>query len=526
MNNEEKVENKNIKKIRSAKKSSLQKKEYNYSQVVEIYDSIIKCSVVHNVSIYDTIYDENENCVGYVDKISDIYIEVVSTISTEKFFIGQKLLMNSETISLFLYENLFNVVIDVFGNVLMSKNELDKNNKRIRLAIKESAPGIETRKTLNEQLLTGINAIDFLYPIGHGQRMLLVGDRKSYKTNTIVEIIKNEYYNSSIIKNHQPTLFIYVSVGQTKSKLVRFISNIFENTETEVIILAATSSSTLGEQILAPDAAMSIANHYALNNYKVCVFIDDLSKQAISIRENALIAKRLPGRESYPSNIFYAHSSLLERALNYQSAGSICCIPVIECLDGDVTGYVSTNLISITDGQIFNDKNLMNQLLVPPVSTELSVSRTGSSVQSNAFKSCSGKYKKTLAIYNKNLDFYLMYKESCDEQVKVKIKNGLFLKTFIYNLLGIKMHFINQIICLAILDNGELILSKYSLKEIEENKHHEILMQLFSNIYQQITENSKIVNKISINNTPQHVLEIIGNITKTNIEQILEKTFA
>ena len=499
------------------------KQKYTYANIVEILDSIIRCSVLENVSIYNSVYSKNNKLIGYVNKVDDIYIEIITIIYSDIFKIGEQIYISQEPISIEFPKDIFNIVLDTFGKLIISNEKISiKNITNIKLPIKLKAPNITSRQVLNEQCITGINVIDLLYPIGHGQRMLLIGDKKTYKTSTVMEIIKNEHYNSLLLKNHKETIFIYVSTGQKKNDFISFINKVFDTTDVKIIAITATSSSPLGTQILAPDAAMSIADYYAKNNYRICVIIDDLLKQAIAIREQALLAHKLPGRESYPSDIFYAHSSLLERALNYVNNGSITCIPIIECIDNDLTGYIPTNLVSITDGQIFNSKYLMNNLLIPPISTELSVSRTGLSVQSPIFKKIGSFCKKTIAIYNKTLDFYLMYKDSCDNHIKQKIKNGLFINTILYNQMEINMHFINQIICTSLITNMKKILDIITLNNLENNNHYQLIKDIIYKAYQIIINDKKLIEKISIDKITDTTIQTIDNIVLINIDEELK----
>ena len=299
-------------------------------------------------------------------------------------------------------------VVDALGNPIDGKGPL-KNVKRSRVETK--APGIMPRQSVHEPMQTGLKAIDSLIPIGRGQRELIIGDRQTGKTAIAIDAFLNQKsVNESAGKDDSKKLFcIYVAVGQKRSTVAQIVKTLEENGALNYsIIVAATASDPAPMQFLAPYAAASMGEYFRDNGMHAVIVYDDLSKQAVAYRQMSLLLRRPPGREAYPGDVFYLHSRLLERAakLNKDNgSGSLTALPIIETQGGDVSAFIPTNVISITDGQIFLETELFYKGVRPAVNVGLSVSRVGSSAQIKAMKQVAGTIKLDLAQYREMAAF-------------------------------------------------------------------------------------------------------------------------
>jgi F-type H+-transporting ATPase subunit alpha len=299
-------------------------------------------------------------------------------------------------------------VVDGLGNPLDGKGPIDAAERRIA---DSKAPGIIPRKSVHEPMATGLKAVDAMIPIGRGQRELIIGDRQTGKTAVALDSILNQkVYNDAAGDDDSKKLFcIYVAVGQKRSTVAQLVKKLEETGAIEYsIVVAATASDPAPMQFLAPYAATAMAEYFRDNGKHALIIYDDLSKQAVSYRQMSLLLRRPPGREAYPGDVFYLHSRLLERSAKLNDdhgAGSLTALPIIETQGGDVSAFIPTNVISITDGQIFLETELFYQGIRPAVNTGLSVSRVGSSAQTNAMKSVAGPIKLSLAQYREMAAF-------------------------------------------------------------------------------------------------------------------------
>jgi len=299
-------------------------------------------------------------------------------------------------------------VVDGLGNPIDGKGPI-KTTARGVADVK--APGIMPRKSVHEPMATGIKSVDALIPVGRGQRELIIGDRQTGKTAVALDAILNQKaYNDAAGEDESKKLYcIYVAIGQKRSTVAQLVKKLEETGAIEYsIIVAATASEPAPMQFLAPYAATAMAEHFRDNGRHALIIYDDLSKQAVSYRQMSLLLRRPPGREAYPGDVFYLHSRLLERSCKLNEAngsGSLTALPIIETQGGDVSAFIPTNVISITDGQIFLETDLFNQGIRPAVNTGLSVSRVGSSAQTNAMKSVAGSIKLELAQYREMAAF-------------------------------------------------------------------------------------------------------------------------
>ena len=297
-------------------------------------------------------------------------------------------------------------VVDGLGNPIDGKGPI-KADSRKQVDVK--APGILPRKSVHEPMATGLKAVDSLIPIGRGQRELIIGDRQTGKTAIILDTFLNQKSINDTDNESQKLYCVYVAVGQKRSTVAQFVKVLEERGALEYsIVVAATASDPAPMQYLAPFTGCTMGEYFRDNGMHAVIAYDDLSKQAVAYRQMSLLLRRPPGREAYPGDVFYLHSRLLERAAKLNEdhkAGSLTALPVIETQANDVSAYIPTNVISITDGQIFLETDLFYQGIRPAVNVGLSVSRVGSSAQTKAMKQVAGKIKGELAQYREMAAF-------------------------------------------------------------------------------------------------------------------------
>jgi len=297
-------------------------------------------------------------------------------------------------------------VVDGLGNPIDGKGPLSAKSKK-RVEVK--APGIIPRQSVNEPMQTGLKSIDSLIPIGRGQRELIIGDRQTGKTAVAIDAIINQKKINDSSDEKKKLYCVYVAIGQKRSTVAQITKTLEEAGALKyTTIVAATASDSAPLQFLAPYTGCTIGEYFRDNGMHALIVYDDLSKQAVAYRQMSLLLRRPPGREAYPGDVFYLHSRLLERAakLNEKSGGgSLTALPIIETQAGDVSAYIPTNVISITDGQIFLETELFNQGIRPAVNVGLSVSRVGSAAQTKAMKKVAGSIKLELAQYREMAAF-------------------------------------------------------------------------------------------------------------------------
>ena len=299
-------------------------------------------------------------------------------------------------------------VVDGLGNPIDGKGPIEASERRVADV---KAPGIIPRKSVHEPMATGLKSVDAMIPIGRGQRELIIGDRQTGKTAVALDTILNQKsYNEAAGDDESKKLYcIYVAIGQKRSTVAQLVKKLEESGAIDYsIVVAATASDPAPMQFLAPYAATAMAEFFRDNGRHALIIYDDLSKQAVAYRQMSLLLRRPPGREAYPGDVFYLHSRLLERSAKLNDDmgnGSLTALPIIETQGGDVSAFIPTNVISITDGQIFLETELFFQGIRPAVNTGLSVSRVGSSAQTNAMKSVAGSIKLELAQYREMAAF-------------------------------------------------------------------------------------------------------------------------
>jgi len=309
-------------------------------------------------------------------------------------------------------------VVDPLGNPLDNKGPV---KTRRTSPIEQPAPGVLDRKSVHEPLMTGLMAIDAMVPIGRGQRELIIGDRQTGKTAVAVDTMINQHKQGTGVIN------IYVAVGQKLSKVARLAERLKrEGVMDQTIIVATSASDPASLQYLAPYAGTAMGEYFRDNSQHALIIYDDLSKHATAYRQMSLLLRRPPGREAYPGDVFYLHSRLLERSAklsDVKGGGSLTALPIIETQAGDISAYIPTNVISITDGQIFMETSLFYQGIRPAISVGLSVSRVGGSAQTKAVKSVAGNLRLSLAQF-RELAAFSQFSTDLDEETKQRIERG------------------------------------------------------------------------------------------------------
>ena len=320
-------------------------------------------------------------------------------------------------------------VVDALGRPIDGKGDIAAE---ANYPVEKIAPGIIKRKSVSQPVQTGIMAVDAMIPIGRGQRELVIGDRQTGKTAVCIDtIINNARVNREGLESgdpdFRPLYSIYVAIGQKRANVAKVIQNLEENDALEhTIVVAATASDSATNQFLAPFAGASMGEWFMDNNMDALIVYDDLSKHAVAYRQVSLVLKRPSGREAYPGDVFYLHSRLLERSARLSDnagGGSLTALPIIETQAGDVSAYIPTNVISITDGQIFLETDLFYQGVRPAISVGLSVSRVGSAAQIKAMKQVSGTIKLDLAQF-RELAAFAQFGSDLDDATKAKLERG------------------------------------------------------------------------------------------------------
>ena len=315
-------------------------------------------------------------------------------------------------------------VVDGLGNPIDGKGPIQAEK---RMRVEQKAPGIIPRKSVHEPVQTGLKAIDALVPVGRGQRELIIGDRQTGKSAVAIDTFINQKHANAGDDESKKLYCIYVAIGQKRSTVAQIVRQLEENGAMEYsIVVAATASEPAPLQYLAPYTGVTMGEYFRDNGMHAVIVYDDLSKQAVAYRQMSLLLRRPPGREAYPGDVFYLHSRLLERAAKMNEAngaGSLTALPIIETQAGDVSAYIPTNVISITDGQIFLETDLFYQGVRPAISVGLSVSRVGSAAQVKAMKQVSGTIKLDLAQF-RELAAFAQFGSDLDEATRAKLERG------------------------------------------------------------------------------------------------------
>jgi F-type H+-transporting ATPase subunit alpha len=402
-------------------------------------------------------------------------------------------------------------VVDGLGNPIDGKGDLDKKLERRRVEVK--APGIIPRQSVNQPMQTGLKALDTLIPIGRGQRELIIGDRQTGKTAIAIDAIINQKEINISGEEKNKLYCVYVAIGQKRSTVAQIVKTLEDAGAMEyTTIVSATASDPAPLQFLAPYTGCSIGEYFRDNGMHALIIYDDLSKHAVAYRQMSLLLRRPPGREAYPGDVFYLHSRLLERAAKLnddQGGGSLTALPIIETQAGDVSAYIPTNVISITDGQIFLETELFNQGIRPAVNVGLSVSRVGSAAQTKAMKKVAGSIKLELAQY-REMAAFAQFGSDLDVTTQKLLNRGSKLTELLKQDQYSPMTVAQQVI--AVFSGVRGFLDKMELSEIKSFEKQ---------VYEEIkSSNQEIID--SINNTGKLEEKIEQKLTLI-IEQFQKK---
>ena len=392
-------------------------------QVVSVGDGVARVYGLDNVKAGEMVEFSN-GIKGMALNLETDNVGVVIFGDDRDIKEGDIVRQTGEIVSVPVGKGLLGRVVDGLGNPIDGKGPIKSEETR-RVDVK--APGIIARKSVHEPMQTGIKALDALVPVGRGQRELIIGDRQTGKTAIAIDTILNQKEINKGSDESKKLYCVYVAVGQKRSTVAQLVKTLEENGALEYsIVVAATASEPAPLQYLAPYTGCTMGEYFRDNGMHSLIVYDDLSKQAVAYRQMSLLLRRPPGREAYPGDVFYLHSRLLERAAKLNDAmgaGSMTALPVIETQAGDVSAYIPTNVISITDGQIFLDTGLFYKGIRPAISVGLSVSRVGSAAQTKAMKQVAGTIKLDLAQF-REMEAFAQFASDLDASTQKLLARG------------------------------------------------------------------------------------------------------
>jgi F-type H+-transporting ATPase subunit alpha len=417
--------------------------------VLEVADGIVTISGLSNVAfgeMIEIIIPGSQNIVGIILNIEFFQVSAVIFENDIDVVPGYIVIRKYVLMSVPTGGSLLGRIVDPLGAPLDNLGPISSKGPRY---IEQVAPSIISRAPVRKPLETGLKVVDSMVPIGHGQRELIIGDTKTGKTSIAIDAILNQ--------KTEDTICIYVAIGQKRSSVARIAKTLkAHNCLDTAIIVAATASDTAAMQYIAPYSGCSMGEYFMNLGLRVLIIYDDLSKHAVSYRQLSLLLRRPPGREGYPGDVFFLHSRLLERAANLKNGGSITALPIIETIQGDVSAYVPTNVISITDGQIFLETDLFSRGIRPAVSPGLSVSRVGSAAQNKVVKNMAGDLKLLLAQF-REVEGFTKLGLVLDDATTQLVDKGGRLTSFLIQKRNQTVPIYEQILCLYPALKGHLI---------------------------------------------------------------------
>jgi len=464
--------------------------------VVETGDGIAKISGLTNVQAQEIVSIESGSTIilAVALNLEEDAVGVLILGDTSQVQSGQTAKRTKQILSIPVGEQLLGRVVDPLGNPLDGIGPIFSAHDKPQInPLEQNAPDVVSRQSVNQPLHTGIKAIDSMIPIGRGQRELLIGDRQTGKTAIALDMIINQNRESfgTTQDKQSGMVCIYVAIGQKESKVAKIVEtlkaqNAFENT----IVVSAAASTPAAFWYLAPFAGCAIGEYFRDKGKDALIIYDDLSKHAWAYRQISLLLRRPPGREAYPGDVFYLHSRLLERAAKLNKdhgGGSLTAIPIIETQLSDVTAYIPTNVISITDGQIYLESDLFYQGVRPAVNVGLSVSRVGSSAQTKAMKKVAGKLRLQLAQF-RELQTFVQFASDVDQETREKIHKGRIVSEILKQTDLAPMPFEEQVVVLYAALNGYF--DKFQPEEVQniEKKFLENLRNAHGTILDELRE--------------------------------------
>lgn len=425
-------------------------------RVVETADGIARISGLSSVQSQGLILIETESgdVPALVLNLEQGFIGAIVLGESDKVKTGDRVKSTGKVLSLRVNEEMVGRVVDALGEPIDGRGAIFNDPTKASVyELERGAPSVLARESVGTPLHTGVKSVDAMIPIGRGQRELIIGDRQTGKTAIALDTIINQGKEDSRV------VCIYVAIGQKSSKLASIVKMLEDSGAMKyTIVVAAGASDPAAMQYLAPYAGCAIGEYFRDNGQDALVVYDDLSKHADAYRQLSLLLRRPPGREAYPGDVFYLHARLLERSAKLNKAnggGSLTALPIIETKLGDVSAYVPTNVISITDGQIYLESTLFFRGVRPAINVGLSVSRVGSAAQTKAMKKVAGKLRLDLAQF-RELQAFLQFASDLDEATKQKIRRGELLTEMLKQTDGAPMGFDKQVVVLYAALNGFL----------------------------------------------------------------------
>ncbi len=477
-------------------------------KVVEAGDGILKIYGLKDVRSQEVLIVETDKkeIMAVALNLEEDSVGALVLGDASEIRSGQTVKRTKQLLSIPVSENLLGRVVDPLGNPLDGNGPLFlKSEKPSFYFLENEAPNVLERESVNYPLHTGIKAIDSMIPIGRGQRELIIGDRQTGKTAIALDIIINQQKdsesasvpkNGTTAKQGKPPVCIYVAIGQREAKIAKIVETLKNNNAfSYTVIVSAPASSPAAFWYLAPFAGCAIGEYFRDKGQDAVIIYDDLSKHAWSYRQISLLLRRPPGREAYPGDIFYLHSRLLERAAKLskeKGGGSLTALPIVETQLGDITAYIPTNVISITDGQIYLESDLFYQGIRPAVNIGLSVSRVGSSAQTKAMKKVAGKLRLELAQF-RELQAFVQFASDVDLVTKNKIHKGRIITEILKQPDLAPIPFENQVLVLYAALNGYF--DKFQPEQIREIERK--FLEYVENLHKDLVEKIKTERQIA-----------------------------
>ena len=480
-----------------------EKKEIGF--VSSVGDGIVVINGLDHAMYGEVVVFDN-GVRGMVQNIERNRIGVILFGDEEGIVEGSRAVRTNKMAGIPVGDAFLGRVVDALGNPIDGEGEIVTRDYR---PIEQPAPGIIDRKTVNVPLQTGILAIDSMFPIGRGQRELIIGDRQTGKTSIAMDTILNQ--------KGKNCLCIYVAIGQKESTIAALVENLKKHDAMSyTCVLAATAADPAPIQYIAPYAATSLAEYFMYEGKDVLIVYDDLSKHAVAYRALSLLLGRAPGREAYPGDVFYLHSRLLERSCRLSDelgGGSITALPIIETQDGDVSAYIPTNVISITDGQIFLESNLFFEGQRPAVNVGLSVSRVGGAAQTKAMKKAAGSLRIDLAQY-REMAVFTQFSSDLDESTKTQLTQGAILMELLKQPLGRPLSLGEQVVTLVLALHKEFLdVDKKGVKSLQNR-----VLQYFEEKEPDILRNIEISGMLA-DDLVEQIISVYHDFRKKEAEE-------
>ena len=480
-----------------------EKKEIGF--VSSVGDGIVVINGLDHAMYGEVVVFDN-GVRGMVQNIERNRIGVILFGDEEGIVEGSRAVRTNKMAGIPVGDAFLGRVVDALGNPIDGEGEIVTRDYR---PIEQPAPGIIDRKTVNVPLQTGILAIDSMFPIGRGQRELIIGDRQTGKTSIAMDTILNQ--------KGKNCLCIYVAIGQKESTIAALVENLKKHDAMSyTCVLAATAADPAPIQYIAPYAATSLAEYFMYEGKDVLIVYDDLSKHAVAYRALSLLLGRAPGREAYPGDVFYLHSRLLERSCRLSDelgGGSITALPIIETQDGDVSAYIPTNVISITDGQIFLESTLFFEGQRPAVNVGLSVSRVGGAAQTKAMKKAAGSLRIDLAQY-REMAVFTQFSSDLDESTKTQLTQGAILMELLKQPLGRPLSLGEQVVTLVLALHKEFLdVDKKEVKSLQNR-----VLQYFEEKEPDILRNIEISGMLA-DDLVEQIISVYHDFRKKEAEE-------